>query len=66
MIGAQKARAVGVNHVALEVGDIDKLWLSIVDCSILNFGARAPLRSDGSAIGTERTPSRAGHAKVVY
>ena len=24
MIGAQKARAVGVNHVALEVGDIDK------------------------------------------
>ena len=24
MIGARKARAVGLNHVALEVGDIDK------------------------------------------
>ena len=42
---ATKARAIGFNHVALEVGDIEEA-LASVDCSISNLGARAA-RSSG-------------------
>ena len=44
MAEARKARAVGFNHVALEVGDIEDAPAFTVDCSISNLGARAPLR----------------------
>jgi len=38
---ARKADAVGFNHVALEVVISRRRWLSTVDCSTSNFGARA-------------------------
>ena len=45
MAEAKKARAVGLNHVALEVGDIlRRLWLFTVVCLTSSFAARAPPR----------------------
>jgi hypothetical protein len=44
MVEARKARAVGFNHVALEVGDIEEALASTVDCSTSSFGAKAALR----------------------
>ena len=41
---AKKARAIGFNHVALEVGDIDEALASTGDCSISNLEARAEHR----------------------
>ena len=34
MSETKKARAVGFNDIALEVGDIDRPWHSMVDCLI--------------------------------
>jgi len=34
MVQVRKACVVGFNHVALEVGDTRRLWLSTVVCSI--------------------------------
>ena len=39
MVEARKARAVGFNHVALEVGDIEEALAFYVR----NFGIRAPM-----------------------
>jgi hypothetical protein len=44
MAEAKKARAVGLNHVALEVGDTRRLWLFTVDYLTSGFAARAALR----------------------
>jgi hypothetical protein len=38
---AKKARAVGFNHVAIEVGDIEEALAFYVACSTSSFAARA-------------------------
>jgi hypothetical protein len=48
MAEARKARAVGFNHVALEVGDIEEALAFYSHFSISNFGARAPLQPSPS------------------
>ena len=40
----EKARAVGFNHVALEVGDIDEALASTAICSRSSFGGRLRLQ----------------------
>jgi catechol 2,3-dioxygenase-like lactoylglutathione lyase family enzyme len=41
MVEARKARAVGFNHVTLDVGEIEKALAFYGRCSISSFAARA-------------------------
>ena len=58
---AKKARAVGFNHVALEVGDIERPWRSTAACSLRAARQERDRRSSISAISSSRC-RRAGRS----
>ena len=64
MAKARKARAVGFNHVALEVGDIDDALAFYGRLFDFNFGARAPLRPS-STWATDSSPETSGSRAIA-
>jgi hypothetical protein len=63
MPASKKARAVGFNHVALEVGDIDAALASTVAFSTSNFEARAIQQRSSIWVTSSLRSRRAVHSR---